>query len=98
MDFVVIAVIINNAIFGIITSFFLKHLDSIVKLHASAAQLIVTALLSYPILGIAISWTTIISVLIITIALIIYAKNPLKEDKKIDIEDSKMDTDEQTIT
>ena len=46
-----LALVINNAVLGIITSLFLKKLNSIVKAFASALELVLTALLSVPILG-----------------------------------------------
>ena len=42
----------NNSALGIISSLFLKKLNSIVKSFASALELIFTALLCSPILGI----------------------------------------------
>ena len=43
--------IVNNAVLGIVTSLFLKKLNSILKAFASAIELVLTAVLSVPLLG-----------------------------------------------
>ena len=40
-------IIANNAAIGIVTSFFLRHLNSILKTFASALELMFTAVLSW---------------------------------------------------
>ena len=74
----VLAIIFNNSLAGIITSLFLKNLNSIVKAFASALELIFTALFSFLLLGIPIHWNTILAVAVVSYAVVMYAQNPLK--------------------
>ena len=74
----VIAIIINNAFIGIVTSLFLKIFNSILKAFASAMELVFTAILSFLILGIPIYWNTVLSVAIVSAAVVMYAQNPIK--------------------
>jgi len=73
----VIVLVINNAVLGITTSLFLKQLNSIVKAFASALELVFTALLSVPILGIPLNLETVVAILVISVAVLTYAKHPL---------------------
>ena len=83
-QFFVLAIILNNAFAGIITSLFLKNLNSIVKAFASALELIFTALLSFVLLHIPLHWNTILAVAVICYAVVMYAQNPMKlEDKTV---------------
>jgi len=75
---IVIAIIINNALVGIVTSLFLKNLNSVVKAFASAIILCLTALLSFPVLGIPVHFYTVVAVGVIGVAVVIYAQNPLQ--------------------
>jgi drug/metabolite transporter (DMT)-like permease len=74
----VIAIALNNALIGIVTSLFLKIFNSILKAFASAMELVFTAILSFLILGIPIYWNTILSVAIVSSAVIMYAQNPVR--------------------
>lgn len=73
----VIVLIINNAVLGIITSLFLQKLNSILKAFASALELVITAVLSWPLLGIPLTLHTVTALVAISVAVIIYAKNPV---------------------
>ena len=77
----VIAIILNNSLVGIVTSLFLKNLNSILKAFASAIELIFTALLSYVLLHIPLHWNTILAVTVISYAVVMYAQNPLKTEE-----------------
>ncbi|XP_034826776.1 UDP-galactose transporter senju [Maniola hyperantus] len=87
-DVFVILITVNSAIVGIVTSFFLKNLNSILKTYASALELIITAVVCYIIFKIIITWYTIISICLVSIAVAMYMKNPVNnvtpnaEDKK----------------
>ncbi len=74
----VIAIIINNSLVGIVTSLFLKNLNSILKAFASALELIFTAILSFVLLGIPIYWNSVVAVCIVAYAVVMYAQNPMK--------------------
>ena len=56
-----VILIANNAVLGIVTSLFLKKLNSILKAFASALELVITAVVSVPILGIPLTPTTVLA-------------------------------------
>lgn len=74
---IVLAVIINNAAIGIVTSFFLAQLNSILKTFASALELMFTAVLCWMIFGIPIHLNTVVAILIVTWAIFLYSKEPV---------------------
>ncbi|XP_059046386.1 UDP-galactose transporter senju [Achroia grisella] len=76
-DTYVILIIINSAIVGIVTSFFLKNLNSILKTYASALELIITAVVCYVLFRIPITSFTIMSICLVIIAVTMYFKNPV---------------------
>ena len=73
-----IAIIINNSMVGIVTSLFLKNLNSILKAFASALELVFTAILSFVLLRIPIHWNTVVAVVVVSYAVVMYAQNPVK--------------------
>lgn len=73
----VIFIIINNCLIGIVTSFFLKHLNSILKTFASAIELMFTAVLSYIIFGLPIYLNTILAILLVSISIYLYSQSPV---------------------
>lgn len=74
---IILAVVLNNAAIGIVTSFFLSQLNSILKTFASALELMFTAVLCWIIFGIPIYQNTIIAIVIVTIAILLYSKEPV---------------------
>ncbi|XP_047469186.1 UDP-galactose transporter senju-like [Penaeus chinensis] len=80
----VIVIIINNAAVGIVTSFFLKNLNSILKTFASALELMFTAVLSWLIFGMAIGWWTVLAIALVTYASWMYAQNPVVNRGRLD--------------
>lgn len=85
----VILVMVNNACIGIVTSFFLKYLNSILKTFASALELLATAVLCYIIFGIAITFNTVLSIALVSIAIYLYTCTPVNnanQDKSDPIE------------
>lgn len=77
----VLVIMINNAIVGIITSFFLKSLNSILKTFASALELIIIAVLSYVLFKIPIHMNTILAIGVVSYAIILYSRNPVSNVK-----------------
>jgi len=77
----VLTLILNNSVLGIITSLFLKKLNSILKAFASALELVFTALLSVPILGIPLTLHTVLALCLISVAVVMYAQNPVQSQK-----------------
>jgi drug/metabolite transporter (DMT)-like permease len=73
----IIAVMVNNAMCGIVTSFFLKNLNSILKTFASALELVFTAILCFFIFGIPIDIYTVIAIAIVSYATYLYSQNPV---------------------
>jgi len=95
MQSLVLIIILNNAILGIITSLFLKNLNSVIKSFAAALELVLTAILSVPILGIPIHFYTVAALVIICSAVVLYAQNPLKSDGKEKISPQKTQKEDQ---
>jgi len=73
----VLILIVNNAVLGIVTSLFLKQLNSVLKAFASALEMVFTALLSWPLLGVPLTLHTVAALLAICTAVVIYAQNPV---------------------
>jgi len=73
----VLILIVNNAVLGIVTSLFLKQLNSVLKAFASALELVFTALLSWPLLGVPLTLHTAAALVAICTAVVIYAQNPV---------------------
>jgi len=75
---IVLAVVLNNVAIGIVTSFFLAQLNSILKTFASALELMFTAVLCWIIFGIPIYQNTIVAIFIVTLAILLYSKEPVQ--------------------
>lgn len=73
----VLIIMINNAAIGIITSFFLKTLNSILKTFASALELLLTALFSYLLFSIPIYLNTMLAICTVLYAVYLYSQNPV---------------------
>ncbi|XP_053989740.1 UDP-galactose transporter senju isoform X2 [Hylaeus anthracinus] len=74
----VIIIMLNNTAIGIITSFFLKNLNSILKTFASALELVFTAVLCWLIFSIPIHMNTVFSIAMVSYAVILYSQNPVQ--------------------
>ncbi|XP_035717646.1 UDP-galactose transporter senju-like [Vespa mandarinia] len=85
----VIIIMLNNTAIGIITSFFLKNLNSILKTFASALELVFTAVLCWIIFDIPIFINTVISIAMVSNAVILYSQNPVHNEKSAEIESKK---------
>ncbi|XP_014210129.1 UDP-galactose transporter senju [Copidosoma floridanum] len=81
MDPKVILIMFNNMAIGIVTSFFLKNLNSIVKTFASALELVFTAILCWLFFGIPIYLSTAIAIALVSYAVILYSQNPVQNVK-----------------
>lgn len=73
----VILIIINNSAIGIITSFFLKYMNSILKTFASAIELMFTAVLCYFLFAIPIYVNTFLAITVVSLAIYLYSQNPV---------------------
>lgn len=69
--------VFNNALCGIVTSLFLKSLNSILKTFAAAIELVFTAIICWLLFHIAIDKYTVISIGIVSYATYLYSKHPL---------------------
>lgn len=74
---VVIGIILNNAIFGIVTSQFLRSLNSIIKVFANSLQLVFLAILCWVIFGIPVDIYSFLAILIVSAATLLYAQKPV---------------------
>ena len=79
----VLLVMFNNAAIGIVTSFFLKTLNSILKTFASALELILTAVLSYLFFSIPIYLNTVLAIGTVMFAVYLYSQNPVSNPSKV---------------
>jgi solute carrier family 35 (UDP-sugar transporter), member A1/2/3 len=73
----VLIIAVNNALIGIVTSFFLKYMNSILKTFASAIELVFTAVLCRILFAIPIHLNTVLAISIVSIAVFIYSRNPV---------------------
>lgn len=73
----VIILIFNNALLGLVASFFLKSLNSISKTFASALELFGVTFLGWILFNNAVDIHTIIALILVTAAMILYSKNPV---------------------
>ncbi|XP_012943600.1 UDP-galactose transporter senju [Aplysia californica] len=81
----VLAIIANNAAIGIVTSLFLRNLNSILKTFASALELMFTAVLCWLIFGIPVDVYTAVAILIVSAATYLYAQNPVVNKAKTEL-------------
>ncbi|XP_001355962.3 UDP-galactose transporter senju [Drosophila pseudoobscura] len=77
MRFGVIIIIVNNAAIGIVTSFFLKYMNSILKTFASALELLFTAVLCYFLFSIPIYINTALAIAVVSYAIYLYTQSPV---------------------
>lgn len=78
----IITIMINSTLIGIVTSFFLKTMNSILKTFASALELVFTAIACYLIFGIVINMFTVLSIVIVSVSVILYSQNPVNNQAK----------------
>lgn len=81
--FNVIIIIVNNAAIGIVTSFFLKYMNSIVKTFASALELLFTAILCYFLFAIPIYINTALAIGVVSFAIYLYTQSPVVNTGKV---------------
>lgn len=80
----VFIIMVNSCAVGIITSFFLKYLNSILKTFASALELLFTAVLCRMFFSIPIYLNTILSIAIVSISVYLYSQSPVVNLPKTD--------------
>ncbi|XP_018796438.1 PREDICTED: CMP-sialic acid transporter 1 [Bactrocera latifrons] len=83
LRFNVIIIIVNNAAIGIVTSFFLKYMNSIVKTFASALELLFTAILCYFLFAIPIYINTALAIAVVSFAIYLYTLSPVVNTGKV---------------
>lgn len=81
----VLIIIVNNCFIGIITSFFLKYLNSILKTFASSIELIFTAILCRILFSIPIYINTVLSIAIVSLSVYLYTQSPVVNLPKNDM-------------
>lgn len=70
-------IVINSAMYGVVTSLLLHSLNSIIKVFATAIELVLIAILSWVLLGYPITLQTGSAVSIVSCSVLIYAKHPI---------------------
>lgn len=93
----VLAIIANNAAIGIVTSLFLRTLNSILKTFASALELMFTAILCWMIFGIPIDFFTVVALVIVIAATFLYAQNPVVNKAKNEVTGEAKETDSKFV-
>lgn len=79
----VILIAINNCAIGIVTSFFLKYMNSILKTFASALELLFTAILCWILFAIPIHLNTVLAIAIVSISVYLYSQSPVVNTGKL---------------
>jgi drug/metabolite transporter (DMT)-like permease len=79
----VIIIAINSCCIGIVTSFFLKYMNSILKTFASALELVFTAVLCWLLFSIPIYFNTILAIAIVSLAVYLYSQSPVVNTAKV---------------
>jgi len=100
LHFKVLIIMVNNCAVGIVTSFFLKHMNSILKTFASSLELVFTAVLSYVFFAIPIYLNTFVAITIVSLAVYLYSCNPVSPvlpivHRKTSIENKSLLADEE---
>lgn len=91
---IVLLIICNSAAVGIVTSFFLMALDSILKVFASGLDLVLTAIMCLILFGIPIHIATVVSIGLVLLAVWLYSTNPLPKQLSSVLEETE---DEQML-
>jgi solute carrier family 35 (UDP-sugar transporter), member A1/2/3 len=78
----VMLIAVNSCCIGIVTSFFLKYMNSILKTFASALELVFTAILCWVLFSIPIYLNTILAIAIVSIAVYLYSQSPVVNTAK----------------
>jgi solute carrier family 35 (UDP-sugar transporter), member A1/2/3 len=78
----VVIIAINSCCIGIVTSFFLKYMNSILKTFASALELVFTAVLCWLLFSIPIYFNTILAITIVSLAVYLYSQSPVVNTAK----------------
>lgn len=72
-------IILNNAVYGVITSLLIHTLNSIMKVFATAIELILITVLSWAFLGYSVTLQTGLAVCIVSCSILLYAKHPIEK-------------------
>ncbi|KAL9925271.1 UDP-galactose transporter senju [Glossina fuscipes] len=81
--FKVLIIVVNNAAIGLVTSFFLKYMNSILKSFASALELLFTAILCYFLFNIPIYINTALAIAVVSFAIYLYSQSPVVNTGKL---------------
>lgn len=81
----VVLIAINNCCIGIVTSFFLKYMNSILKTFASAFELLFTAILCWVLFSIPIHLNTVLAIAIVSISVYLYTQSPVVNTGKLSV-------------
>lgn len=67
-----IVIVINTAVVGIVTSMFLRRLDSILKTFANAMEVLATAVFAWVLLGVRAPDSTLLAAVLVSVAMYVY--------------------------
>lgn len=78
----VLLIAVNSCCIGIVTSFFLKYMNSILKTFASALELLFTAILCWILFSIPIYINTVLAIALVSVSVILYSQSPVVNTAK----------------
>lgn len=96
----IMLIMFNNAAIGIVTSLFLRSLNSILKSFASALELMFTGILAWIFFGIPLDMLTVFSILVVSFATWLYSNNPVQNPAPVEkesLKESLIDNKNETV-
>lgn len=72
-------IILNSALYGVVTSLLIHSLNSIMKVFATAVELVLIAIFSWVLLGYPLTLQTVSAVCIVSCSVVIYAIHPVSK-------------------
>lgn len=73
-------IIVNSALYGVVTSILIHSLNSIMKVFATAVELVLIAIFSWVLFGYPLNLQTVSAVCIVSCSVVIYAKHPISKN------------------
>jgi drug/metabolite transporter (DMT)-like permease len=80
-SFSILAVVVNGALLGLVTSLFLRYLNSVRKAIASAVEVWVTVLLSWWVFGYAIDDTAAMGISVLSVGVLLFTSGPGQKNR-----------------
>jgi drug/metabolite transporter (DMT)-like permease len=75
----VLPIVFSYSMMGIITSIFLKNLDSLLKIFAVSVEIVLIAVMGWIIFGETVNFLTFVSIVLVALSIYVYAVNPVNK-------------------